>query len=99
MLGKQRSLVVHRRIVRRTVDTVEALLVASLPKIDVDPSKLNSLLGAKVKILIEDLTMYLGEGLLEKKVSQLHSLLVANHHKILPASRMNVSSDLATAEL
>jgi hypothetical protein len=80
---------------------VEAFLVASLLKIDVDPVKLNLLLVAKVKILIEDPTMYLREGLLETKVSQLHSLLVANRHKIPLASRMNVnvSSYLDTTEL
>ena len=99
MPGKQRPLVVHRRIVPQTVDMVEVLQVAGLLKIDVDPVKLNSLLVAKVKILIEDPKTYLLEGLLETKVSQLHSLLVENRHKIPPASRMNVSSDLATAEL
>jgi hypothetical protein len=81
MLGKQKPLVVHRRIVRQTVDMVEALLVANLLKTDVDPAKLISLV-VKVKIRIEDPTMYLQEGWLEKKVSQPRSLLVASHHKI-----------------
>ena len=97
--GKQEPLVVHRRIVRRTVDMVEAFLVASLLKIDVDLAKLNTLLVAKVKILIEDPTMYLREGLSGMKPSQLHSLRVVNRHKMPLASRMNVSLDLDTAEL
>ena len=48
----------HRRIVPQTVDMVEVLQVAGLLKIDVDPVKLNSLLVAKVKILIEDPKTY-----------------------------------------
>lgn len=101
MLGKQKPLVVHRRIARRTVDMVEALLVADLLKTDVDLAKLNLTSVARVKIRIEDPTMYLPEGLSEKKVSQPHSLLVASRHKIPLASPMNVnvSSDGDPAEL
>jgi hypothetical protein len=61
---------------------VEALLVADLLKTDVDPAILILMLVEKVKIHIEDPTMYLQERLLETKVSQPHSLLVASHHKI-----------------
>lgn len=95
MPGKQKPLVVRRRIVRRMVDIV---LVVNLLKTDVDPAKL-ILLDAKVKIRIEDPTIHLQEGLLEKKVSRPHSLLAASHHKILLADRMNVSSDGDPVEL
>lgn len=94
ILGKQKPPAVHQRIVHRTAHMLETLIIANPLKTDVDLVKLNLILVAKVKIPTEDPTMYLREGLVEKKVFQPHSLLVASRRKIPLEGRMNVSVNL-----